>query len=40
MFADNFKIFLGILSIPAALEEDKVTNECKILSTNTVLNSK
>ena len=40
MFADNFKNFIGILSIPVALEEDKVKNECKTLSTDTVLNSK
>ena len=39
MFADNFRIFIGILSIPVALEEDKVRNECKTLSTDTVLNS-
>ena len=27
MFADNFKIFIGILSIPVALEEDKLRND-------------
>ena len=40
MFADNNKIFIGILSISVALEEDKVINECKTLSTDTVLNLK
>ena len=39
MFVDNFKIFIGILSIPVALEQDKVRNEYKTLSTGTELNS-